>query len=943
MKNIFKFINIKYLISIFFFCIFFIPTNVFASCSKDGYTVIYVNGIFTSTEELAKADMKFLEKNFKDSSSIKNVTFETGYNESHIGGLGDLVQSAAQIINFPIGDYDFKTILTQIHSKIKTKKIILVGHSQGTLYTNELYDYLIKNGVSKESIAVYNVATPADYVAGNGEYLTSKNDRAINSVRNTATSLLAPKPLPGNADLPLSAKEQKDLFGGGHSFSENYLVNAPSSIISSIENKIKNLVSVETTLPEQGCFNLPDKNWTFKTQEILFSIIDPIGNTTVYVAKAGIDGAVVVAKATANTAIVVVNSTVDAVVFAGKVAVDTGKTVLNTASALAKSTAEIVKTTTINTINFIDNTVKIDNSIKNKTEIAVVDSNKIVNNIANAKTQEQKNNKTIKQENAKVQEQKNNKTIKQKEAKMREQKNTKAIKQENKKTIKQEEAKMQEQKNIKMLKQESVKSKILNLKSEIITSIINPLPVLASDLPSILEPIAQKKSQYIPLSNFIFSHGEPDISQQQTSTSASTSTSVSTSTLEIILDKSSNATSTLDIILDESQVSTSTPETILDKFPNATTTLTTADFSFSSDKLNSSFQYSLDDQEYENGTSTKQYFELNLGNHILKVRAIDEFKNIDDSPIIFQWEIIEEFNPTYLSGELKEDMTLLAENNPYIIEENFLVPENITLTINPGVIIWVKTKNIGLTVDGTLIINGTKENPVKFTSSNKVPQLGDYGQALLINKTSKNTVLDNVIFEYGDKILDHIIPMVSVQGADVKIFNSIFRKAKDLALSFSDSNSLIENVLFEDNKTTALSIQGGEVEIKECQFKNNYVGIELHKKGHIVFKNNLYVNNQYSLFSNISSGINFQEDKQLSNNDSKGIFIFFGTFPNNIAIIFSKIYGWPYVILDDVVFVKAEDMDIDIEAINSEDFDPLSRITDIDTQTLAEFFEANTL
>ena len=72
-------------------------------------------------------------------------------------------------------DYDLTNILRQLHGDLKAQKILLVGHSQGTFYTNAAYDYLVKNGVDKKSIAVYNIGTPADKVAGNGEYLTSSN------------------------------------------------------------------------------------------------------------------------------------------------------------------------------------------------------------------------------------------------------------------------------------------------------------------------------------------------------------------------------------------------------------------------------------------------------------------------------------------------------------------------------------------------------------------------------------------------------------------------------------------------------------------------------------------------------------------------------------------------------------------------------------------------
>ena len=66
-----------------------------------------------------------------------------------------------------VADYDLKTILMQIHPEVTTtRKILLVGHSQGTFYTNAIYRYFLEHGMPEGSVAVYNLATPAAYVEG---------------------------------------------------------------------------------------------------------------------------------------------------------------------------------------------------------------------------------------------------------------------------------------------------------------------------------------------------------------------------------------------------------------------------------------------------------------------------------------------------------------------------------------------------------------------------------------------------------------------------------------------------------------------------------------------------------------------------------------------------------------------------------------------------------
>ena len=214
----------------------FSPLVVFASCNVDGYSVVYTNGILTS-EDQAKKDRRILEKKFRDRSSIQDVVFLNGYNASHLAGAWDLYKSIQQALQKAtptvVGDYDLKTILMQIHPQVTTRKIILVGHSQGTFYSNAIYRYLLENGAPEKSVAVYNLATPASFVAGGGNYLTSSNDRLIERVRQWASGAGAPAPLRANITIPIPENESND-DAGGHHFESDYLNGAPEKVVSDI-------------------------------------------------------------------------------------------------------------------------------------------------------------------------------------------------------------------------------------------------------------------------------------------------------------------------------------------------------------------------------------------------------------------------------------------------------------------------------------------------------------------------------------------------------------------------------------------------------------------------------------------------------------------------------------------------------------------------------------
>src|SRR3989338_4286928 len=268
-----------------------IPTFAFASCSQKGATVVYVNGILTSLAE-AQDDLYTLEEYYQKRTGDRSTTFTNGYNPSHLGGFGDLLKSIGQAYQNRgpyIQDTDLTTILLQIHPQVTTQKLLLVGHSQGTYYTNAMYEYLTGHGVSKSSISVYNLATPAGFVAGDGRYLTSSTDKVINRIRGslsiapsreafaagpvlaTVPQTFPDQPLPPNATLTLNAKEKADE-NGGHSFSNVYLELAPSTIVSTVGGALAGLSAASDSAGD--CFAAPSEGISYKVGKAGLGVLD---------------------------------------------------------------------------------------------------------------------------------------------------------------------------------------------------------------------------------------------------------------------------------------------------------------------------------------------------------------------------------------------------------------------------------------------------------------------------------------------------------------------------------------------------------------------------------------------------------------------------------------------------------------------------------------------
>ena len=253
---------------LFLLTLLLLPTLAIAECKNSGTTVIYINGILTD-KDAAKKDKDFLKSYWELNNDIN---FINGFNQSHLAGLGDLIKSTIQAYGSASLDYDLTNILIQVHSELSTRKVLLVGHSQGTFYTNAAYDYLITHGVPAQSIAVYNIATPADRVAGGGDYLTSKNDKVIDSiVRQLIEKSSARKPLPANIDIPMGEGDQ-DLLTGGHSLSKTYLAGAPDKIVMDMEKALSSLADADNNPKE--CFIPPKVNISYRIKEFSFSLAD---------------------------------------------------------------------------------------------------------------------------------------------------------------------------------------------------------------------------------------------------------------------------------------------------------------------------------------------------------------------------------------------------------------------------------------------------------------------------------------------------------------------------------------------------------------------------------------------------------------------------------------------------------------------------------------------
>jgi len=169
----------------------------------------------------------------------------------------------------------------------------------------------------------------------------------------------------------------------------------------------------------------------------------------------------------------------------------------------------------------------------------------------------------------------------------------------------------------------------------------------------------------------------------------------------------------------------------------------------------------------------------------------------------------------YLDGQLIEDLTL--PKNVYFFDRNIIVPENITLTLEPGTIIVAgdmvnSTNNYKsyFDVQGNFVSVGTNEEPIIFTNTyNYLEQTTPldstcYWGGIISNATS-SIIADNIDLSYAGGYSRYdaytILTPLCISG-DLILTNSnlsLSADSKQMILSGQNSSVIIRNNIFNNN------------------------------------------------------------------------------------------------------------------------------------------------
>ncbi|MFA6006739.1 MAG: fibronectin type III domain-containing protein [Candidatus Paceibacterota bacterium] len=262
----------------------FVLASVVTQCTKDGYTVATVNGVFTD-DAGARVNMKALRDTLGLSYKNERLDYQYLLNDTNLAGVKDILDAANQkyFDDEVVSDYDLTEILNSASQKVTTQKLLLVAHSQGNFYANSFYDKVTASSpspsgragegpdVPPQSIGVYSVATPSSRVAGGGQWLTSDTDKVIAGIVNSTLSrtIMAP-----NTHIDLEFERDET----GHGFATVYLKYRGAEIVSAIQKSLDKLKPNDVQAPDKKCIDPPELSLVHKVQSLVFVVADPLAN-----------------------------------------------------------------------------------------------------------------------------------------------------------------------------------------------------------------------------------------------------------------------------------------------------------------------------------------------------------------------------------------------------------------------------------------------------------------------------------------------------------------------------------------------------------------------------------------------------------------------------------------------------------------------------------------
>lgn len=191
------------------------------------------------------------------------------------------------------------------------------------------------------------------------------------------------------------------------------------------------------------------------------------------------------------------------------------------------------------------------------------------------------------------------------------------------------------------------------------------------------------------------------------------------------------------------------------------------------------------------------------------------------------------FAETRIKGDLT-GMNLDESGNPYIVEQDIIVPDGQKVVIKEGCV-FLFSPFTGLQVLGELKVEGAQDNPVVFTSiydnqynqeSPQLPNPFDWN-GLLVTRESGNVTINNFQLQYS-------VYGIKSQNPGIKIQNGIFKQNGQFHFTVMDKIQFVQdNISYSFNQQ---ELDPGTGDLKNDKPKGSKGGNKSSSKGVKIFR-----------------------------------------------------------------------------------------------------------
>ena len=179
--------------------------------------------------------------------------------------------------------------------------------------------------------------------------------------------------------------------------------------------------------------------------------------------------------------------------------------------------------------------------------------------------------------------------------------------------------------------------------------------------------------------------------------------------------------------------------------------------------------------------------------------------------------LLEPDSSTELSGTLNANRTLSVAESPYIITEDLIIPNGLTLTINPGVILEFE-RDINLRVLGTINALGTMEDPIQFLGRRDT----DWG-GISFENTETLSRLNHIKVRHATRGVNPLIYPAAIAGLNAEVEMDFIDIADSRApLFFRGGRTILRDSIIHIPITgDGINIKNGEAQTIRCTFLGN--------------------------------------------------------------------------------------------------------------------------